>query len=424
MHLRYAALEVAVLYSLVQKGKKFRLPCSAEKLFEELQEALTSYIAWAMKGNEDPHREQKLEDWADAVLTQTRANWEAAELQRDARQMDGFPGLRSAIQEAKQHLVFLSGDRAPHGIFVICKRWYQQQMARYLTDTEVFEDVPTSWASVCDGLKEKLSHFGFKAGKGVIYNYGIWKPVKQKFRFIAGTRKDQDVRDNEENQRSVRGPPRCPTYYLAKCMVGALKAVVSSLKQLDIHRQQTTGLRCFWSIDSINEFSRYVRVNASKIVAGSMATYDFTTMYTMLPFDTIVTNTMEAVKEAHEYEASKALPGQGEPKLSGDGWTWDGEGWSLPRFEEILRILINAAYTMNGGLVRRQIKGLPMGLACAPQLATLSCYPIEKKYVLETKPTGVITRFIDDFWTDMSPPPASDHGMEYKKTSEKPKQVV
>ena len=118
------------LSSLVQKGKKFRLPCSAEKLFEELQEALTSYIAWAMKGKVDPHRERNLEDWADAVLTQARANWEAAELQRDARQMDGYPGFRSAIQETKQHVVFLCDDRAPHGIFVICKRWCQQQMAR------------------------------------------------------------------------------------------------------------------------------------------------------------------------------------------------------------------------------------------------------------------------------------------------------
>ena len=66
-----------------------------------------------------------------------------------------------------------------------------------------------------------------------------------------------------------------------------------------------------------------------------------------------------------------------------------------------------------------------MGLACAPQLATLACYPIEKKYALETKPTGLITRYIDDFWTcNMSPPPASSYGMEYKQTSTDPKQVV
>ena len=51
--------------------------------------------------------------------------------------------------------------------------------------------------SMYEKLKEKLSHFGFKAGTGVIYNYGIWKPMKQKFRIIAGTRKVQNPRDNE-----------------------------------------------------------------------------------------------------------------------------------------------------------------------------------------------------------------------------------
>ena len=48
---------------------------------------------------------------------------------------------------------------------------------------------------------------------------------------------------------------------------------------------------------------------------------------------------------------------------------------------------VNAAYTMNGCSVRRQTKGhFSVGVACAPQLAILSCYLIEKKYALETNP--------------------------------------
>ena len=100
-----------------------------------------------MKGKEGPDCRQKLENWDDAVLSQTRANRRAAELQRDARQTNGFPRLRSASQEATQQLAFLSDDRAPHSIFIIWKRRHQQQMAGCLTDTEVFEDMPSSWAS-------------------------------------------------------------------------------------------------------------------------------------------------------------------------------------------------------------------------------------------------------------------------------------
>ena len=68
-------------------------------------------------------------------------------------------------------------------------------------------------------------------------------------------------------------------------------------------------------------------------------------------------------------------------------------------------ILRQCGHTMNGWLARRQIKGLPMGLACAPQLATLSCCRIERERerereredVLKTKPTGLVTRILDDF---------------------------
>ena len=93
----------------------------------------------------------------------------------------------------------------------------------------------------------------------------------------------------------------------SKCMGGALNAVVISLKQLGILNMYKTSLRVFWSIKG---FSRHVRVNASKIVEGDMATYGFTTMHAMLPFDTIVMNAMKASKVAQEYEAYKALPDQ------------------------------------------------------------------------------------------------------------------
>ena len=52
------------------------------------------------------------------------------------------------------------------------------------------------------------------------------------------------------------------------------------------------------------------------------------------------------------------------------------------------------------------ITEIDFGAACEP-------------YVLDTNPTGLITRFTDDFWTcDTPPPPASDYGIEYKKTSQ------
>jgi len=66
-----------------------------------------------------------------------------------------------------------------------------------------------------------------------------------------------------------------------------------------------------------------------------------------------------------------------------------------------------------------------MGIPHAPQLANLACYPIEKAYVLDTQPRGLICRYIDDFFTSgMAPPPQELYGMAYHKTSSDPQDVV
>ena len=61
-------------------------------------------------------------------------------------------------------------------------------MAKYLLDNSVFQDAELSWADVVQIAVDFNTKWGFPTEKGVVYNYGIWKPKKQRFRFIAGTR--------------------------------------------------------------------------------------------------------------------------------------------------------------------------------------------------------------------------------------------
>ena len=61
-------------------------------------------------------------------------------------------------------------------------------MAKYLLDNSVFQDTELSWTDVMQIAADFNIKWGFPIEKGVVYNYGIWKPKKQRFRFIAGTR--------------------------------------------------------------------------------------------------------------------------------------------------------------------------------------------------------------------------------------------
>ena len=92
----------------------------------------------------------------------------------------------------------------------------------------------------------------------------------------------------------------------------------------------------------------------------------------------------------------------------------------------MLRLSLATAYTVNGGKVRRQCKGMPMGIPHAPQMANLACYTVEKQHVLTSQQQhGHIMRYIDDFFVSGTmPPPADAYGMEYSKTSSDPKEVI
>ena len=142
---------------------------------KELDIGLHDYVQWATKKDNDPRRSRKLHEWAAAVRQAAMRNWQEAQSKKPVGQMDGFPGLKQAIKEAREHLVFLHDDRAPHGLFMVCKRWYQKEMAKCLTNTEVFEEVNRPWDEVAADVKKPVESLGFKAGKGIPYNYGSWK---------------------------------------------------------------------------------------------------------------------------------------------------------------------------------------------------------------------------------------------------------
>ena len=111
-------------------------------------------------------------------------------------------------------------------------------------------------------------------------------------------------------------------------------------------------------------------------------------------------------------------------KLGEEGFNRAGEGYSITEVRDLLVFLMNNNYTCNGGRVCRQIKGMPMGMPAAPQIANLACYPVEKDWAYRMGPgaTAMVCRYIDDLYSAKLPgfhfPSAQDYGMEYSITSD------
>ena len=69
----------------------------------------------------------------------------------------------------------------------------------------------------------------------------------------------------------------------------------------------------------------------------------------------------------------------GEPR--GPDVLQGGQGFTVDSLRDTISSMLTNLYVLNGGVLRKQVRGLPMGLACAPQLANLYAYSIEIQWV-------------------------------------------
>ena len=148
---------------------------------------------------------------------------------------------------------------------------------------------------------------------------------------------------------------------------------MKTLKAKDQEESRRTGRRRWWVVESPEDFTRFVRVNAAAVVDQDMMTADFTTMYTAFDQQLMVARILQALREAQQYEAGRQPEEVESPKVGPGGWRWDGTGHSMEEVEEMIRFSLSCCFTLNGGVVRRQVQGMPMGWPPAPEACNLAC---------------------------------------------------
>ena len=95
------------------------------------------------------------------------------------------------------------------------------------------------------------------------YLYGSWKAKKQAFRWIAGTSRVQDVR--EESAVEEDGPPKNALSELGEVMTKVLQRVTQTLRTKDIEGRSRGLPARFWVIEDIDEFVQEFRTLASDL---------------------------------------------------------------------------------------------------------------------------------------------------------------
>ena len=109
------------------------------------------------------------------------------------------------------------------------------------------------------------------------YMYGVYKPAKKAFCWIAGTAKENGeaaIQRQKNNDRRTAEKLRASLYAPASLGVQLLKVVMETLRDIRQQRMQQEGLRTCWSVELLEEVAQYLRRLPAKTIENEMRTVD------------------------------------------------------------------------------------------------------------------------------------------------------
>ena len=308
-------------------------------------------------------------------------------------------GGREALHELQRRFVICPIDKAASNIAFVCKRFYAQVLIKELgldgidscaTYEKIFEPV----TDIIDrDVKLLDENFGLKVpeeNRKLPHIYWMPKLHKNpiKFRFIIAA-------------------PCCSIKPLSKAITKILKLFFRQIETYNAKSFFYSSVKTFWVIQNNADVIKCINKLNKRGSFRSMATFDFSTLYTKIPHESLldVLNTLSDF--CFKGGANDVI------SVSGTNARWvtkksrAGLKFSKDQFKAALSYLMGNCYFTFGVNIFRQIIGIPMGSDPAPFMANLFLYHYEAKWIKNLKKENLqkarrfsnTFRFIDDLLT-------------------------
>ena len=214
---------------------------------------------------------------------------------------------------------------------------------------------------------------------------------------------------NPPRARFIVASSACSTKPLSKLASSIFKHIFNQVRNFHEKSYFYKNYNRFWVIEnSTPVIDKLSRINEKK-GAKDISTYDFSTLYTKLQHDDLISNLHEVVDFAFKGGNEKKDGNRKYLTISGRSTFWSKKKKGKNSFTKgeikiLVSHLIRGTYFQIGNLLFRQFIGIPMGIAPAPFWANLYLYSYEYKFIknlIRTCPKTAMkfrnaVRFIDD----------------------------
>ena len=355
------------LKNVMSKGAKFRLTPSVtkSKLWSILEEVM-------LKLKKKLARKCKLKEgsflmWYEFLRKKIKRRHQSLKrCQLESNDIFEQEEVKQYLKKLHDRFVIVPVDKACNNFAIICKSFYIEILMNELgvinqnniLGNEVYQHMSINKENFIKEQEEANKTLGNcleDENKHIPLLYWTSKQHKDpyKFRFIAGA-------------------SHCTNKTISKEVALALKCIKTQFKNYCEVIKKRTRLNFFWSIDNSVEFLNKL---SNIKCADSIATFDFSTLYTGLPLDNVFDSLEKLIIKMFKHSGSNILlvnTDRGKAFWSRNISNYSGyKEYTLDKLLEALKFILSNTYVQFAENIFKQVKGIPMGGNASPFIADL-----------------------------------------------------
>ena len=369
-------IENSKLRKLLSKGPNFREPMSINwaKCRNAIENGLDTCCDKISSSNPKVKTED-LRQWKTQVLTFTDdriANLKKYVKSHKTNPILKQPDVVEYLNDLHSKYVLVPIDKAANNIAIICKKFY---VSVILKEVGILGSGNDTYEK-SEGNPEEIIHINLEFNKRL----NLVNNVKDNcLPIMYWTPK---LHKSPVGARFIIASKHCSTKPLSKTVSDVFKFIYKQVESFHTKAKFISNYNHFWVLQNADPVIENINIINRKKRAKTIATFDFSTLYTTLPHGKLIdrlTNVLDLVYKG----GNKSIL-----RVSNFGKVFWAKkkskgsiSFSKNSLKQVLEHLIENCYFKVGNILLRQRVGIPMGIDPAPFWANLFLYTYENEFV-------------------------------------------
>ena len=365
------------LRNLIKKGPNYREPRSINwgKCRGQIELGLDVCIEKMMSSKKDIPADSLL-PWKEEIMR--RVDLKISDLKKRIQPKHTSPTLKQAevsnyLSQLHDKFVLVPIDKAANNVAIVCKKFYVQVILREIgasgaqSINQTYIEAGKSPQEIVSESQEYTKRLGLEIeDKDMALPSMYWMPKMHK---------------SPSGARFIIASKHCATKPISKAVSNAFKLIFKQVDNFHSKAKFLSNYNKFWVLQNSEPILSILRTINKKKNAKSIATYDFSTLYTKLPHRQLIDRLSDIIEFVYKGGDKSYI------KIGSSGKAYwaraKGKGVAFTKGSLKMAVahLIENCYFMVGDKVMRQAVGIPMGIDPAPFWANLFLYSFEEQYI-------------------------------------------